>query len=274
MYEVQFSIAEDKEQLHNLYNICFADDHEFSEWYFENIWDYSKTLVMKSEGKIVSSLQMLPLNFSNGINTVNGCYIFAVCTHPEYRGQGYAGSIINECFDICRENKNDFCALIVRESSLLNFYEKLGFRSVFDVTQTNGKSSVGYVDILSFSDIPDIDRIYKAHTNNFFSSVRDSEFWQTQMCVYKVFGLKENGKLISYCFGDVRDNAFYSVEALGEKVDKLCSYAAFHEGTEEYTMLTVPGHKSKTIGCIKNISKESDLLFNDSAKGYLNLYFN
>ena len=94
------------------------------------------------------------------------------------------------------------------------------------------------------------------------------------MSVYKSYGLKKDGKLINYCFGDVRNGEFYCVEALGDSLDELCSYAAYCEGTTEYTMLSTPSSDMATIGCIKTLSYEAKLLFNDNATGYLNLYFN
>ena len=274
MYYVEYGTPDDKIELERLYNLCFPDDVEFSEWFFENVWDYKSTIVIRSNERIVSSLQMLPLQFTKEQTVINGCYIFAVCTDPEYRGKGYAARLIERSFEICKANEDDFCALIARESSLLQYYERFGFKSVLKVTEKNGAAMEGNIERLGFEDISDIDRIYKKSVTHTISPWRNYEYWHRQMSVYKVFGHRKNGKIDGYCFGDIRNDAFYCVEALGSDIDKLCSYAAFSQSVKRYKMLTLPTEDSISIGCIKVFSELAKRVFEDGGNGYLNLYFN
>ena len=273
MWDVEYSVKDDKERLKGLYNISFVGDEEFAEWYFDHLWKAEQTLVIKEDGAIVSALQMLPLCFGKENTKIEGCYVFAVCTDPISRGRGLAGALIEKSTEICKDKGLEFCALIAREPTLLEYYARFGFKSVLQVSQKTGKSVRGECILLSFDHIEEISKIYRCEVGGILHTERDRVYWQNQMSVYKAFGLKKNGKLIAYCFGDIRDSVFYAVEACGENTEKLVGYAAYSEGTDEYKLLSVSNDNGVAIGCIKPLSSRLEELIEEE-KVYLNLYFN
>ena len=274
MCDIHRGTLEDKEQLLQLYNNCFIDDEEFAHFFFEEIWNPDQTLLIRRNSKVISSLQMLPLQFSKEKVQLSGFYIFAVCTEPEYRGRGYAGKLIEKCFESAKNLGADFCALIVQEASLLNYYERFGFKSLLHVTKKEGLAEYGKVESLDVKDVPAIAELYRRHTACMVSAIRDEEHWNQQMRTYKAFGQKNNGKLENYCFVDIRDDELCGIEAMGDNACMACSYAAYQQGFGKYTVFTLPSDESVPIGCIKAFSENCKLLFRDNAKGYLNLYFN
>ena len=64
-----------------------------------------------------------------GMHRENGAWqmIFSVCTLPEYRGRGFAGALMNQMSEDCREENRKGIVLTCRES-MISFYESYGFR--------------------------------------------------------------------------------------------------------------------------------------------------
>ena len=274
MPSIEYGTLSDKEQLKKLYNMCFFGDEEFADWYYENLWQPQCTLVVRSNGEIVSSLQLLPLAFEKDGEHINGCYVFAVCTCPAERGKGYSSKLIEKCFEICHTKGLEFCALIAREASLLDYYGRFGFQPTFKVTENSGYPEKGECSVLDYDSILQIDKIYKDATAGLFCTVRNEEYWKQQMSVYKTYGLKKDGKLVAYCFGDIRDNMFYGAEACGERIEELVKYSAAEEGIDRYKYLSIPQGNAVANGCIKPLSEKMQKVMSNTQTGYLNLYFN
>lgn len=119
----------DSPQLIDLWRICFGDDREYIEGFFEAFGDKMKVGVCCEDGKIVSALYCLPAQLKNGEKTVEAWYVYAVATLPEYRRRGFAGSLINEL-----KNADDGKqVLFLTPSSKKNrsFYKKIGFSDRF-----------------------------------------------------------------------------------------------------------------------------------------------
>ncbi|MBQ7653864.1 MAG: GNAT family N-acetyltransferase, partial [Clostridia bacterium] len=125
----------DSSSLISLWQICFGDEKEYIESFFENFSDRMKVGVYRQDGKIVSALYCLPAQLVFEKTRVDAWYVYAVGTLPEYRKRGYAGELIDEV-----KNLEDIRqALFLTPSSEKNrsFYAKLGFEdrffsSVFD----------------------------------------------------------------------------------------------------------------------------------------------
>ena len=79
---------------------------------------------------------MLPLSFSKDSITLNGCYVFAVCTDPDYRGKGYGKALLRELSRITVERgcgRLEWCCLDWNQPSI-DFYLSLGAKPLSDWT--------------------------------------------------------------------------------------------------------------------------------------------
>ncbi|MDQ3005167.1 MAG: GNAT family N-acetyltransferase [Chloroflexota bacterium] len=57
------------------------------------------------------------------------CEISAVCTHPDYRGRGYAGALTTMVAEtILERQENPFLHVALGNEGVLRLYMKLGFR--------------------------------------------------------------------------------------------------------------------------------------------------
>lgn len=107
-----------KEQITELWSNAFGDSIENVNNYLETLLKYF--FVYEDSGIIKGMLSVLPVSYKNK----KGGYIYAVVTHPGYRGQGICNSLIK----FVKENtKYDFLVLVPQNQELYNFYSKMDF---------------------------------------------------------------------------------------------------------------------------------------------------
>ena len=268
----------DKAALNELFDKCFPGEQGFSRWFFDNMWQSSNTLLIRYDGKIISALQMLPLELEHKGETMRGCYIFAVGTDPSFEGKGCAGALLKKSFKICKDNGLVFSALIVQQSSLINYYSRFGYEPIFKVQRINvpANPACGSIVPLDSSHIEVLDRIYRQSTNDMLFDARSFERWQQQIEAYKVYGYQKDGEITSYCFADNRMDGFFAAEACGEDAIALVSGAAYKQGKTRAQLLTVcdESKPSEAIGCFLPLSAKAEEVKASSTVFYLNLYYN
>lgn len=123
-----------KQQIINLWRECFADSHAFVSLFFDRVYHDDNTLVAERDGKIVSSLQMLPYTMTFYGEEISVSYIYGACTAPEYQGQGLMRQLIEEAFQVMRQRKVALSVIVPADSWLFDFYREQGFTEAFDYT--------------------------------------------------------------------------------------------------------------------------------------------
>lgn len=132
-----FCVPKDiKSQCYDIYNAAFGED-DFSEELFDSCFDYCKYLI--KEEKIVSILFLFPCEILIDDKIYSARYVFAVATHPDYKGNGYMTELIN---NIKTEFQNDVLFLKPSDDSLTAFYSKLGFDSDVAIKSRAGDKRV------------------------------------------------------------------------------------------------------------------------------------
>ena len=74
------------------------------------------------EGVLVSFMGMVPVQIQSGTYTVSAYSIGAVCTHPDYRGQGLAGQLL----ELCRQHARSAGASVLFISGDRSLYTRAG----------------------------------------------------------------------------------------------------------------------------------------------------
>lgn len=121
-----------KQQLIELWRLCFDDTEDFIQLYFDRVYTEENALTIEVNGAIVSALQMIPYTMGFCDSELTVSYIAGACTHPEHRGKGYMGELLNEAFRIMRQRNYDLTALIPANSSLFEYYRRYGYTEIFD----------------------------------------------------------------------------------------------------------------------------------------------
>ncbi len=115
-----------------IYSESFGNDFEFREQLFK-----TKPETLKTEGKTVSQLFLLPCKINTHNESLDAKYVFAVATKKEERKKGYMERLLKQ---IIEENG----ILILRPSSkaLINYYKKFGFKEYTATDNENPQLSI------------------------------------------------------------------------------------------------------------------------------------
>ncbi len=171
---IKFADNSTAQQVREMWKIVFGDPDNYMEVYFSYKYRNENTLLYINDGKAVSSLQMLPYNFTFCGSEIPIIYLSGVCTLPSYRGRGYSSKLLIKSFEVAAERNIPLILLVPQEDWLFNFYEKLGFAQTFD----SGKEK-----------LPSINRLIEDSCNNLSSAYNkfDALYRFKDMTVQKSF---------------------------------------------------------------------------------------
>jgi len=121
-----------KEEVRDLWNLCFGDNEAFTDLYFSKRYNEEVNLSIQEEGKVISALQLLPYPMTFCGEIIPTGYISGACTHPDYREKGAMKRLLLKSFHRMQENDVLLTTLIPAEEWLFDYYSKMGYISVFD----------------------------------------------------------------------------------------------------------------------------------------------
>ncbi|MCC8188551.1 MAG: GNAT family N-acetyltransferase [Bacteroides sp.] len=124
-----------KEQVKNLWKLCFTDSDEFMDMYFSLRYREELNLAIREKGKVVSALQMIPYPMTFCEQIVDTSYISGACTHPEERSHGFMKELLTQSFERMYQQKVAFSTLIPAEPWLFDYYNRLGYSTVFHYSE-------------------------------------------------------------------------------------------------------------------------------------------
>ena len=134
-FEIRFPLESDYENLKALWRTAFDDTEESLDCFFKNTVSPERVLSVFKDGKPVSALYMLESEIIKDNKTYSAYYIYAVCTHPDFRGKGLMKSLFEELFKVAKIRNIDYLFLVPEEEYLFKIYEKLGFKNGFSYSQ-------------------------------------------------------------------------------------------------------------------------------------------
>lgn len=125
-----------------LYLKCFTEDtEEDAEFIF-------KTVLAKAEkvcrydhnGHPIAMLFLMDSDLIAGNKKYPFFYLYAACTHPDHRGKGIMGELLNEAKEIAVKNGKQGIFLKPANPPLFDFYARSDFKPFFNVTKINCSS--------------------------------------------------------------------------------------------------------------------------------------
>ena len=123
MTAVRIAKAEDKKAFYDLWKICFGDSNAFCDWFFRNRFAPDYSVVLETEGKIVSCMQAFPYTLWIRGREIPGAMLCGVSTHPDYRKKGYMGQIFTYEMKLLREKG---CLVAPHTPAVLQSYFPFG----------------------------------------------------------------------------------------------------------------------------------------------------
>ncbi|MBR1444317.1 MAG: GNAT family N-acetyltransferase [Firmicutes bacterium] len=192
-----------RKEIRELWDICFGEDKDFNEYFFENRFRTEETLVLKENGKIVSMLQRFRYELYN-VGKVS--YIYGACTHPEYRKKHYMAHLLEKSREADIKEELVGSVLVPQEEWLFGFYERYGFGDIFRLEEKYEQKSEDHRKIklraACGNDITTMNDIYEKMTGGCAHIRRSGEEWKRQMDMFKSLGgeVYISADEDSYCF--------------------------------------------------------------------------
>lgn len=121
-----------RQQVYDMWKTVFGDSDEYMEIYFREKYRNENTLIYFESGKAVSSLQMLPFDFSFHGSEIPVAYFSGLCTLPEARQKGFMGSLIKKSFGEMDEKGIPLAILVPQDKTVMKFYRQFGFTQTFN----------------------------------------------------------------------------------------------------------------------------------------------
>lgn len=116
-----------KEQLRTLWHDVFGDSYEYIDAFFATYPCGEVAHTLSIGGQVVSVLYALPFTLYNGGENVPAAYIYAVATHPRYRGRGYMSLLMRQVEQLLCGRGVRVLFLLPATDALRGFYARLGY---------------------------------------------------------------------------------------------------------------------------------------------------
>ncbi len=134
-FEIRFPLESEYELLKALWKTSFDDSKESLDSFFSKTASSDRVLAVFDEEKPVSALYMLESEILVNEKAYSSYYIYAVCTHPDYRGKGLMKDLFEELFKVAECRGIDYLFLVPEKEYLFGIYEKLGFENGFSYSE-------------------------------------------------------------------------------------------------------------------------------------------
>lgn len=123
MLEMKVSTPQDWPACKALWRAAFGDDDAYIDNFRENYYRPERVVILKDENGIQSMLALLPmeLRWADGGKT-RAAYLYALATHPDARGQGYATFLMRYADFYLGEQAIPFLSTVPAEEPLQAFF--------------------------------------------------------------------------------------------------------------------------------------------------------
>lgn len=116
-------LSSEQRQMRELWHDIFGDEYHEIDSFFVRHSD-AIPVIHEEENRVVSMLFVVPLQMWGK----RVAYIYAVATHPDYRGRGLASQLLGKALKMIEESGDyEVAALIPSSTYSKHLYEKLGF---------------------------------------------------------------------------------------------------------------------------------------------------
>ena len=129
--ELRHAQGHDVPSLKVLWHTCFGDDKPYINLFFNNLFRPEDMVVLEEDGTVVSMAALLDAPIQVDGERVSARYLYAMCTHPEHRGKGYARKLLDYAAEYCRLLGAAAITLVPSEPSLFHFYRQAGYETAF-----------------------------------------------------------------------------------------------------------------------------------------------
>ena len=237
-FEIRFPLESEYENLKALWETAFDDSKESLDYFFQSTASPERVLAAFEDGKPVSALYMLESEIIKDNKAYSAYYIYAVCTHPDFRGKGLMKSLFEELFKVAQSRNIDYLFLVPEEEYLFNIYEKLGFKNGFSYSE----------ETLSRKDFNCIENI------------------KNQKLTYEKYRdiIKENPKTVPVAvLKESTFNSFFNSVSGEVKIASVENegYALYEETEEKLTVFELFGNENLLLNVVFQNTEKEEIIY-------------
>lgn len=124
---IRYGMDRDFERAKKIWQECFLDSESEVEFYFKNLYDRHKYLILEEDDEIKASLHENPYKLNFNGTVFDSIYLVGLAVSPEYRGKGYMDQLMREALIENRKREIPFIFLSPINPEI---YRKYGFEYV------------------------------------------------------------------------------------------------------------------------------------------------
>ena len=113
-------------ELTALWQTCFGDDDDYIGACMRSRFAPELTPIGREDGEICSALYLLDGKVRIAGEAFAAEYLYAACTHPDFRSRGYMGELLCSAELLCRNSGLDYICLVPAEDSLFDYNSSYG----------------------------------------------------------------------------------------------------------------------------------------------------
>lgn len=164
----------DTDCIKSLWQLCFDDEDENStSFYFNHLYNYQNTYLLKHNEDILSALQIVPMNVMHNHHLQVCYFILGVCTHPNAQGQGLMKILMNDVLNIYHDYP------IYLQAYNVDIYRKFGFNISHYLQVINIQPYYDCDDLKISDDYTLLKKYYDIYTQNFNDyRIRDEHYFE------------------------------------------------------------------------------------------------
>ena len=110
-------------QLRQLWKDAFGDTDAFLDLFFSTGFHPRRCRCAMEEDRIVAALYWFDIQWDD----LQGAYLYAVATDPQYRGRGFCRNLMENTVHLLAASGYDGALLVPQEGGLIAMYEKMGY---------------------------------------------------------------------------------------------------------------------------------------------------
>lgn len=121
----------ERSELRKLWQISFQEDEGYLDFFFSAVYSPSRSCCITRDGKPAAALHWLDC-------TCQGqrlAYLYAVATHPAYRGQGLCRRLMDKAHAVLADRGYTGTLLVPGDEGLRAMYAKMGYRACGGITE-------------------------------------------------------------------------------------------------------------------------------------------
>ena len=115
-----------------LWKLAFGDGESYIDNFYSTYYRPERVVVLEAEGAVRAMTAWFDTTFAvPGLGEYRCAYLYAVATHPDWRGRGLAGRLLSGADDYFRSMEIPAVSTVPAEPSLHRFFGRYGFRECF-----------------------------------------------------------------------------------------------------------------------------------------------